>query len=258
MSLGYAGASEQDAAVLDQAVSGLARSLQPNSKITDRIWTALSPSLDSLLSAMKVIGTMVMWPFHFISHTIVRVGYTSHATGRAIQLAIAWMLDTFQTTFSSVVGNAGEFMSMLSRNGKAVENAFRGAASWISRNVEAVWSLFSRYGGAAWSAIGTVVSFLSNAPGTCSTWIRSVLESLASYLGRLDSTIEWTFRSVTGWVSNLTTARNWQGSPFYQRSFVAVAGAVEVATTILLACQHHMASFALWVTGNHRSDMARR
>jgi hypothetical protein len=240
MSLGYARSSEQDAAVLDQAVSGLARSLQPNSRFGDRIWKALSVPINSVVAATSYFVSTVLLPFQFVQNTIARIENIGRAAGRALEGIFSW------TSY-----NTAAVLSYFGRNGKAVENALRAAALWVSRNVEAIVSFIAHYGGATINAVGRSVSFLIKAPETCSTWLSKAIAIISLFAARFGSTAETIIQSMSWSIAGVTDAASRQACSL--RASPEVSGVIEHASAILLFCQQSLASFAILATGNKKT-----
>ena len=98
MSLGYARSSEQEAKVLDEAVSGLARSLQPN----HRIGKLIRIPFQAIGAAASAIFSTVLLPFQFVQHAIARFQYTYDAANKGIQVGITWIANTGTSIVSTL------------------------------------------------------------------------------------------------------------------------------------------------------------
>ena len=236
MSLGYARSSDQDAAVLDQAVSGLARSLQPNSRVVDRLWKMLSAPANAVLAITSYVISTVLFPFR----------QTSSAVGRALDAARMAILESYRASISWIACNADAIATYFGRNGKAVESSLRAAASWISRNLEAIVSFFAHYGGAVSNAVRGVAAFLFNAPGAGKAWVSRVVETIASFFEMFGDTFDGFLQGILAWLARFEDTMSRRGCSLMANP--GVSSAVENISLLFRSCQQVITSFAVWFT----------
>jgi hypothetical protein len=182
MSLGYARSSEQDAKVLDQAVVGLARSLQPSYQFWDRLGNLVRLPFQAVRTVASTIFSTLLLPFHFVQHTLARIEYTYEATNKGVLAGVAWISNTM-----------GLIAAAVSARGKSISGAFGGSMHFIASRINGVtavlngvwrWtetsfdSLYSWWARAAAKA-GQINNSLSRDAST-KAWI--VMDSVCWYL----------------------------------------------------------------------------
>ncbi|CAB9500404.1 expressed unknown protein [Seminavis robusta] len=132
MSLGYARSSEQDAKVLDQAVSGLARSLQPSPRLTDRLWNVITLPFRAISTAVEAVFTTVLLPFHLVQRTVAQMKYTSQAASKAATTTTAWLVGNIQSTYAWVTTGATALSTSVNHYGNVIINFILAPISWLS------------------------------------------------------------------------------------------------------------------------------
>ena len=146
MSLGYARSSEQEAKVLDDAVSGIARKLQPNDRFWDRLGKLVWMPFHAVGAAASAVFTTMLLPFQFVQHTLTRIQYTYDAAQKGIQVGVTWVSTTATTIASSV-----------SSGGESVRGAWWGSITFVTTNARRIASLF----GTLWTWMGGSVESLN-------------------------------------------------------------------------------------------------
>jgi hypothetical protein len=131
MSLGYARSSEQDAKVLDQAVSGLARSLQPSPRLADRLWIVVSLPFRVVSTAAGAVFTTVLLPFQIVQVAVARIEYTGRAVSKAALVATTWMVGNCRHTMSWVNDGAAAISSSVTHYWARIVGIVLAPLSWF-------------------------------------------------------------------------------------------------------------------------------
>jgi len=214
MSLGYARSSAHDAKVLDEAVSGLARSLQPSPRIMDRVWNLLALQVRGAANAVNAFFTTVLLPFHSVQYAVARIEYTSSAARKAAQATVGWIAGHSRASLKSIVGTCA-----------AVSSSFSRSFSWLQ------------------TTRIQVLSLLSNTCTILASWATCTFEFVASVVGVAGV-------SSRSFVEN-TNARSTEILISVSRQLYPRVGvAVESLLKLLTSFTNAIASFALVVTGN--------
>jgi hypothetical protein len=146
MSLGYARSSEQDAKVLDQAVSGLARSLQPSPRLADRLWIVVMLPFRVVSTAVGAVFTTVLLPLQIVQVAVARIEYTGRAVSKAALVATTWLVGNYRHVMSWVNRGATAISSSVAHCWARVVGIVLAPLSWFDGGMtERLSSGFDRY-----------------------------------------------------------------------------------------------------------------
>lgn len=173
MSLGYARSSEQDAKVLDEAVSGLARSLQPNPRLADRVWNVIVLPFRAVATASSAVFTTVLLPFKVVQLAVARFEYTRSAFIKALQVARTWFVEKTNVNFAWVTNGADALKSGVLAFGNSVGNVFFGSFSWVAATFGSVTSFPEGLKGSTSGVVGSLSLCLASVSRTAhsTAWV---------------------------------------------------------------------------------------
>lgn len=203
ISLGYARSSEQEAKVLDAAISGLARSLQP-SRLRflepSRLGNLIRRPFQVVGAAVSAIFTAVLLPFQFVQRTVARIEYTYGAATKGIHVGVTWLSN-----------RAGTISSMASSYGKAISGAFFGSLGVVSTTIKGAthvlagvwnWSLGSMDALYLWWS-GASEKFGQNSNSVSrgvSTRAWVIMDAVSSGVSSVNGHVSWGVSSIHGYI----------------------------------------------------------
>ena len=185
MSLGYARSSEKDAKVLDQAVSGLARSLQPSHRLLDRVWTALTIPFRAVGSAASALFTTFLLPFHFVQYTVARIDYTRNAANKAMEIATTWTLEQSSMLISRSSGWVAAIRSALGSTSNVLGNVLWGTMDALATALGRVASCFGGVKNSTQHSVQSTNSWLARLSRTATTRAWVSLNAISQWLGAI-------------------------------------------------------------------------
>jgi hypothetical protein len=166
MSLGYARSSEQDAKVLDQAVSGLARSLQPSPRLADRLWIVVSLPFRVVSTAAGAVFTTVLLPFQIVQVAVARIEYTGRAVSKAASVATTWLVGSCRHTMSWVNDGATSILSSVTHYWASIVGIVLAPLSWFD-------------GGMTWRLSSGLDRYWRSLPRETVAWVWVALDSVS-------------------------------------------------------------------------------
>lgn len=198
-SLGYARSSDQDAAVLDQAMTKLARSLEPSPRFFDRLSSVCTVPLQFLQRGTHVIISTVLFPFRVLHRILARIGYTGSAFGKATDSTISWVSETASACAFWIINSMQTIAVFIGHKRDVVASAVRGPMVWIAAAVGACASFVNNTFGWLWSSCTGVYQYVApSISGMASSGTKATKDTAGAFMSFVVTVYERLVASIFG------------------------------------------------------------